>query len=138
MGVYDYPDTVPAVLEAARDRIARHGLWGRDCGNDNLGYSIEGAVFDVLGMVDPFGGEVYDRTPRGKRILGLADDANVALAAALGRPGLRPGKATAVLMEQSLTWALDGGRRGERGYLAALHLFSDTIRAQRGTGQAAA
>lgn len=129
MSDYDFPATVPAVLDAARQRIAQYGVQADDAGSRTHGYALDGAVMDVLGLVDPFGGEVYDVTPRGRAILALADEALVLLAATAGKPGLKPRKAMVVLMELSGEYARQGGARRQPGQIAALRLFDKAIAA---------
>lgn len=99
------PATDIELVARAYDLINGYGLapYRAGYGSYHEGFSIEGAVFEALKVRDDWLSlreapeSVYRRSDT---LFGL-------LAAALGQPGLKPGKAQTVVIEASDAWAAD-------------------------------
>lgn len=121
------PDTPAELVARAYDLIYAYGLAGYRAGYGSYteGFSIEGAVFEALKLREDWMSlreapeAVYRRT----------DAAFQLLAAALGQPGLKPGKAQTVVIEASDTWAAQPDGRNQALDLLNL-VFAELTEAQ--------
>jgi hypothetical protein len=107
------PETTIELVARAYDLIDRYGLAGRHAGYGSYtdGLSIEGAVYDALGLREDF----FNLSEAPAVVYRRADDAFLLLAAALGTPGLKPGRAQALVIRTSQDWASESRYGSGRG-----------------------
>jgi hypothetical protein len=126
MDAHGLPNTPTEVVKRASDLIDRYGFDSRGFGDHHTGFSLEGAIYDALGLVDTFYHlrDLYDLTDNGKFLYDLADTVFVLLAAAMGKISVRKGRAHLAVIEGSrVLGELPGGRRGA-GKTEALSLLA--------------
>ena len=114
------PETDVEVVARAYDLIDRYGLASRHAGygSHTEGFSLEGGVYEALMVRDDF----FSLREAPERVYHLSDAVFQLLAAALGKPGLKPGKAQTVVIETSYAWATES--RYGTGRTQALELLS--------------
>lgn len=105
-----WPETTAETIARAHRLICRHGFTGDGFGDTNGGYSLEGAVYAAHGLLESFCTLHDAPTP----VYAQCDDAFCLIAAALGQPGLKPGKALAAVMGASIAWGDDGQQQAMR------------------------